>query len=231
MRHLLSALLLALPLAAWAQITPLTEADAVRGFMYLVRHREAKTTLMETPPSLPDDLVVDTATARDTVARALADGRAWLDPGEVAHVLTAYGIPITPVVTARDADEAARMAEPMLADGGTLAVKILSPDITHKSDVGGVRLGLATREAVEECARSLDAMYEKVLELFGIPDQVLSPLCSLDAMSSGSRNLLNWLTITLPRCCSRSSISWRTSCVNRKRCTPTRPRCRISIPK
>ena len=69
-----------------------TEADAVRGFMYLVRHREAQQTLMETPPSLPDDLVVDTATARDVVDAAVADGRRWLDPIEVTRVLGAYGI-------------------------------------------------------------------------------------------------------------------------------------------
>ena len=153
-----------------------TEADAVRGFMYLVRHREAKTTLMETPPSLPDDLVVDTATARDTVARALADGRAWLDPGEVAHVLTAYGIPITPVVTARDADEAARMAEPMLADGGTLAVKILSPDITHKSDIDGVCLNLSTPAAVREAATAILARAREARPTARIDGVTLHPM-------------------------------------------------------
>ena len=132
-----------------------TEADAVRGFMYLVRHREARTTLMETPPSLPDDLVVDTTTAREIVATALAEGRTWLNPLEVARVLGAYGIPITPVVVARDADEAARLAEPMLAGDGAVAVKILSPDITHKSDIEGVRLNLATTASVREAAASI----------------------------------------------------------------------------
>ena len=132
-----------------------TEADAVRGFMYLVRHREAKTTLMETPPSLPDDLVVDMATARDTVAKALDEGREWLDPVEVARVLQAYGIPVTSVVAACDPDEAARLAQPLLAEGGALAVKILSPDITHKSDIDGVRLHLATVAAVREAAESI----------------------------------------------------------------------------
>lgn len=132
-----------------------SEADAVRGFMYLVRHRQARTTLMETPPSLPDNLDVDTAMARNTVAAALADGRAWLDPMEVERVLKAYGIPITPVVPARDAVEAERLSGPLLADGGAVALKILSPDITHKSDIDGVCLNLASTPAVREAAERM----------------------------------------------------------------------------
>jgi acetyltransferase len=53
---------------------------------------------------------------------------------------------------ARDADEAARLAAPLLADGGTVVVKILSPDIVHKSDVDGVRLNLTSEQAVREAA-------------------------------------------------------------------------------
>ncbi len=132
-----------------------TEADAVRGFMYLVRHREARMTLMETPPSLPDDLVVDTATARGIFDAAVADGRRWLDPIEVARVLGAYGIPIAPVARARDAEEAARVAAPLLAQGSQVAVKILSPDIEHKSDVDGVRLNLFSEQAVREATEAI----------------------------------------------------------------------------
>ena len=163
-----------------------TEADAVRGFMYLVRHREAKTTLMETPPSLPDDLLVDTVTARETVAAALADGRAWLNPVEVARVLGAYGIPITPVVPARDADEAARLAEPMLAEGGAVAVKVLSPDITHKSDIDGVRLNLATAASVREAAASILAHARAARPAARIEGVTLHPM----AMRPKARELI-----------------------------------------
>lgn len=127
-----------------------TEADAVRGFMYLVRHREAKLTLMETPPSLPDDFVVDTETARGVVESAIKAGRRWLDPIEVTRVLGAYGIPTTPVARARGADEAASVAAQWLAEGLQVAVKVLSPDIEHKSDVDGVRLNLPSEQAVRE---------------------------------------------------------------------------------
>src|SRR4029078_9409674 len=69
---------------------------------------------------------------------------------EVSRLLEAYSIPITPALPARNADEAASAAAPILASGGTVAVKILSPDIVHKSDVGGVRLNLTSEQAVRE---------------------------------------------------------------------------------
>src|SRR5690606_11374755 len=129
-----------------------TEADAVRGFMYLVRHREAQRALMETPPSLPEDFEVDAAAARGVVDGALAEGRQWLDPLEVAALLGAYGIPATPVALAADPAQAEVAAQPFLAQGTPVALKILSPDIQHKSDVDGVRLNLASGQAVREAA-------------------------------------------------------------------------------
>jgi acetyltransferase len=129
-----------------------TEADAIRGFMYLVRHREAQAALMETPPSLPEDFVADTATAQAVVAEAIAAGHEWLDPIAITRLFDAYGIPITPATLARDPDEAAHAAGPLLAQGNAVAVKILSPDISHKSDVDGVRLNLVSTQAVREAA-------------------------------------------------------------------------------
>jgi acetyltransferase len=132
-----------------------TETDAVRGFMHLVRHGEATTALMETPPSLPDHFVPDVAAARQTVANVLADGRTWLDPLEVGALFEAYSIPIVPAVLARDPAEAERAAEPFLASGGAVAVKIASRDIVHKSDVGGVRLNLANAQSVRTAAEEI----------------------------------------------------------------------------
>jgi acetyltransferase len=132
-----------------------TEAGAVRGYTYLVRHREAQQALMETPPSLPEDFVVDSAAGQAVVAAALAQGRQWLDPLEVTALMAAYGIPITPVTLARDADAAVAAAMPLLAEGSQVALKILSPDILHKSDVDGVRLNLASADAVREAAAAI----------------------------------------------------------------------------
>jgi acetyltransferase len=124
----------------------------VDGFMHLVRYREAQDLLLETPDSIPQDFLPDVARARRIVAEALRDGRRWLCPIEVSGLLEAYQIPAIPISLARSPDEAAAAARPILAEGKPVAVKILSPDVVHKSDVGGVRLDLTSEEAVREAA-------------------------------------------------------------------------------
>jgi len=125
-----------------------SEADAVQGFMHLVRYREARDMLMATPPSVPEVFVPDVAAARAIVDEALSNGQTWLDPIAVNRLLECYGIPVNPVVLATTADEAAALAEPLLREGAAVVAKILSPDIVHKSEVGGVRLNLTNVEAV-----------------------------------------------------------------------------------
>jgi acetyltransferase len=132
-----------------------TESDAISGFMHLVRYREAIETLMETPPSLPQDFAPDVAAAKAVVEGALREGRRWLDPVEITRLFAAYAIPIAPTLLARDADEAAAIAAPMLAARNPVVLKIQSPDITHKSEVGGVRLNLVDERAVRDAARDI----------------------------------------------------------------------------
>jgi len=129
-----------------------TEADAVRGFIELVRYGEVREALMETPPSLPEYFSPDLAAARAAVETALREGRRWLDPLEAAAVMAAYAIPTVPTLLARDGDEAAAAARPFLAEGTPVVVKIMSRDIVHKSDIGGVRLNLASVDAVRAAA-------------------------------------------------------------------------------
>jgi len=125
-----------------------TEDDAVRGFMYLVRHREVVTELAQVPPAMPAEFVPDIDAARAIVATALADGRQWLDPVEVKRLLEAYQIPMVPTFAAADADQAVARAAEIFARGATVVLKIMSRDIIHKSDVGGVVLNLTTPDAV-----------------------------------------------------------------------------------
>jgi acetyltransferase len=131
------------------------ESDAIRGFMHLVRYREAIDGLMEAPPSLPAEFSPDVTAARRIVQRVVNEGRTWLDPLEVTALLEAYSIPITPAVFAGDADEAATVATPWLAQGQAVVVKILSSDINHKSDVGGVRLNLTHEAGVREAVADI----------------------------------------------------------------------------
>jgi acetyltransferase len=82
----------------------------------------------------------------------VAQGRTWLDPVEVNAMLSAYGIPAVPIATADTPQAAREKAEAFLAEGRPVAIKILSRDVVHKSDVGGVRLNLSSAAAVEAAA-------------------------------------------------------------------------------
>ena len=134
-----------------------TEDDAVRGFMHLVRHREVVEALAQVPPAMPSEFAPDTDTARKIVTAAIADGRQWLDPVEVKRLLEAYDIAMVPTFAAADADAAVAQASGLLAQGATVVLKIMSRDIVHKSDVGGVVLNLTTAEAVRSAAADIIA--------------------------------------------------------------------------
>jgi acetyltransferase len=132
-----------------------TEDDAVRGFMHLVQHREVVTALAQVPPAMPSDFVPDVDTARQIVAAALADGRHWLDPVEIKRLLQAYDIPMVPTFAAADAEQAVAHAAALFAQGATVVLKIMSRDIVHKSDVGGVVLNLTSADAVRKAATDI----------------------------------------------------------------------------
>jgi acetyltransferase len=125
-----------------------TEDDAVRGFMHLVQHREVVKSLAQVPPAMPSAFVPDIETARQIVAAALADGREWLDPIEIKRLFDAYDIAMVPTFAAADAEQAVAHASVLFAQGTTVVLKIMSRDIVHKSDVGGVVLNLTSAEAV-----------------------------------------------------------------------------------
>ena len=134
-----------------------TEDDAVRGFMHLVRHREAVEALAQVPPAMPDTFAPDTDVARQIVADAIADGRRWLDPIQIKRLLEVYDIAMVPTFAAADAEQAVAHASTLFAQGATVVLKIMSRDIVHKSDVGGVVLNLTNVDAVREAATDIMA--------------------------------------------------------------------------
>ena len=133
-----------------------TPEHAVRAFTHVVRFHRNQDRLLETPPSLPDAFDTNPAVVRAIIDGVLAAGRTLLTAPESRAVLVAYGVPTVGEIIARSPTEARQCAEDMNAP---VALKILSPDITHKSDVGGVVLGLTTPAAVEAAAH---AMLERV---------------------------------------------------------------------
>lgn len=119
--------------------------QAVASFMQLVNYRRNQDMLMETPPSVPELFHRDDRAARTIVAGALDEGRAWLTEPEVEDVLSAYGLSSVPNRVAATGEEAVRLADEV---GFPVALKIISPDVIRKADVGGVALDLETDEAV-----------------------------------------------------------------------------------
>jgi len=116
-----------------------TPEEAIRAFGMVRTYRRNQALLSEAPTA--SELgTPDLASARAIIRAALADGRELLDELEAKTVLKACGVPVVPTLAVgASADEAARAARDV---GYPVALKILSPDITHKSDAGGVQLNL-----------------------------------------------------------------------------------------
>lgn len=125
-----------------------TPDEAIRGFSYLTRYRRGQEILLEVPPSESESFDPDDAAARRIVGDAIAAGQSWLDEGQVHDVLSAYRIPVARSAVAASIDEAAARAREF---PGLIALKIHSPDITHKSDVGGVALDLHAGDIAQAC--------------------------------------------------------------------------------
>ncbi len=103
-------------------------------------------------PSFAD---VDPRAARAVVEGALArEDRPWLRSDEVAAVLRAYGIAMPESVVVHSPEEAAAVARRL---GVPVAVKLVSSTVLHKSDVGGVLLGIRTPEAAADAYRAIAA--------------------------------------------------------------------------
>ena len=137
-------------------------ADAVQSFAYLTGYSKAQEELMRTPPSLPHNFEVDPEAARKAMASAQSAGREMLTEPEAKTVLTAYGIATAETHIAKDAREVEQVAAGLIAESGRVVVKVLSEDISHKSDVGGVVLNLESAAAAAKAAEEIAARVARV---------------------------------------------------------------------
>ncbi|MDZ4103714.1 MAG: bifunctional acetate--CoA ligase family protein/GNAT family N-acetyltransferase [Hydrogenophaga sp.] len=137
-----------------------TPEDAVRAFSLLRTYREHQTELLQTPPAHSAVHAVDLPRIRAIVSGVLASGRELLTEPEAKDLLEAAGLPVVATcVVGPDAQEAQAAAGAL---GYPVALKILSFDISHKSDVGGVRLNLGSAAEVgEACATMLARVREQ----------------------------------------------------------------------
>ena len=133
-----------------------TPEKATRGFMHLVRYRRGQETLLEVPPSIPPGPPPN----RDAANAILASSTAgWLEVGAVQALLQCYRIPVVASVKTATPAEAAKAAEKI---GRPVAIKIISPDITHKSELGGVLLNVTGESAVRAAASAMQGRIAKL---------------------------------------------------------------------
>ncbi len=134
-----------------------TPEQAVRAFGFGVTYRRNQAQLMQAPPAARATGHVDQAGVRAIVQEVLSQKRELLTEVEAKQVLAAYGIPVVPTRTVPGEPRAAAAAATEI--GFPVVLKILSKDITHKSDMGGVVLDLESADDVANAAR---AMLERV---------------------------------------------------------------------
>ncbi len=127
--------------------------QAVGAFMDLVSYARNLETLHETPRTIPVSFALDRGRAKELMGAVLAEGRGVLSETSSKTLLDAYEIPVTKPLPALSADDAVAVAANI---GYPVALKVRSPDVTHKTDVGGVELGLGSDEEVR-------AAYDRIL--------------------------------------------------------------------
>lgn len=94
-----------------------------------------------------ESFVVDTKAVRQVIDKVLDDGRVSIGDAEAREILQAYGLQIPASKLASNAEQAVQIATEL---GYPVVLKVASPDILHKTDVGGVKVGLQDAEAVRD---------------------------------------------------------------------------------
>jgi len=95
---------------------------------------------------------INPAAARQIIAGARAKGRDALTEVEAKQVFSLYGLPVTATELASSEEEAVKLAESV---GYPVVMKIVSPDILHKSDAGGVKVNIKSSEQAKEAYRTI----------------------------------------------------------------------------
>lgn len=124
---------------------------------------------------------IDRDSARTLLEKVHSESRTQLYETEVWELLKAYGFPLLKSAVAKSKDEAIEAAKTF---SGPIAMKIISPEITHKSDVGGVLLGVTQDEAGEA--------YEKLIERVkkNVPEAHLEGALLVEMAETGGKEII-----------------------------------------
>ncbi len=152
-----------------------TPERAVQAFAYMVQYSRNLEMIKQIPPRLTHHLSFNRQSVQDIVKSADLTSMNFLSEQRSKEILSAYGITVNPSLTADSADAAAAAAEQI---GWPVALKVLSEDITHKSDADGVQLDLRTpaevRTAYERIVTGA-SHYDATARINGVTVQTYIP--------------------------------------------------------
>ncbi len=154
-----------------------TPEFAIRAFLQTAEYNRNQQYLIEIPPSISEEFKPDKNKVRATFEKVLDEKRDTLTEPEAKEVLSAYQIPVIKTMVARDVDEAMVHAKEI---GFPVALKILSKDISHKSDVGGVLLNIESTSILKLAAEEMLAKIKRLkpeanIEGFTVQEMVIRP--------------------------------------------------------
>ncbi|MDW8021930.1 MAG: GNAT family N-acetyltransferase [Nitrososphaerota archaeon] len=129
-----------------------TPEEAVKTYMYMYKYKRNLELLYETPTELPIDIAPPKNHLRTLIKRALNEKREVLTEDEAERFLKVYGIPTPEGGLARSVGEAILLASRI---SYPVVLKIASPDITHKTDIGGIILGINNESELRDAFNKL----------------------------------------------------------------------------
>ncbi len=124
-----------------------TPEEAVRTYLYMYNYERNLEILYETPADIPVDSAPPNNTLKALVRKILAEGRTVLTEEESKRFLVNYRIPTIKTHMVSNAEDAVSVAR---SEGYPLVLKIVSPEISYKSDAGGVVLGINSEEELRD---------------------------------------------------------------------------------
>ncbi|NNJ80270.1 MAG: bifunctional acetate--CoA ligase family protein/GNAT family N-acetyltransferase [Xanthomonadales bacterium] len=150
-----------------------TPEAAVRAFAALASYHDSQQQLLQVPGPVVQGFEPELENAEIIIENAMEDGRRVLNQAESKAILAAFHIPIAQSIPARSAQEAILVAQEL---GYPVAMKIDSPDITHKTDVGGVRLGLPSARHVRNTYQEMMTSIGKMMPEARLNGVVIEPM-------------------------------------------------------
>lgn len=156
-----------------------TPAESARAVGYLDGWSRAQQALMRVPEHGSADVNGRVDEVRQIFRGAAKEGRSMLTEPEGKAALAAYGITVPQTLEARSPEQAEEYAAKLLKDWDKVVVKLLSKEITHKSDVGGVVLNIETARAAGEAAGSIEARVRKLHPQADIEGFAVQPMVEM----------------------------------------------------